>query len=450
MIDDEWRHFRSAFLKNHFTSSGYAGCDADDRWDDLSPPLLLLQPERDEEGNAVEEEKAEQEEEEAEEEEEEIFVPAINTRRKDGRLSISTKSNVLKLAWDHVPYIELFWKTPVMDYLSPSEGIVRKELMISLSSIDKATAYFDRRDRYCQLYPDQVVTERLLPLARGPTSDLRKSENRLMFPPFDRTWRGSQDTRSLHVGICQKEIECKKRDQRKAFPNCFVFYLRWSRDPFTTLFEESHIKIFSTGKIDMPGLNNEQQSIHVEQLIQDWVFPPAMFDVLHLSPPSTLWKRFPEAKIVLMNAEFQCNFPLQTNALRDLLLQQYRLSSELKNENPGLKCTLYLDSRLPLSLPEQTFRLPDEGAAAHCGKVTYTFFHSGEVLVSGACLESMLLFTFDFIRHVLLTHWKEIRSTAIRQHSKKAKKMQYVSKCKIPITFDHLVHQVLNPTDWRE
>lgn len=478
-IDSEWIQFRAQFLRNHYTSSGYTGCDADERGEAAAAAAATEAT-----ATATPKIKEEQENEvlvsEPEEEEEEDalegdscsggggssgdLIPFINTRTSDGRLNISTKSNVLKLNVSAVPYVDLFWKTPVMPYLLPREGIVRKELMVQLTTQQKADEYFRRRDAYVNRYPDQMISERMLPIssARGAAA----GSGGLRFAPFEteEKYRGVHDARSLHVGVCQKEIECKKREERKAFPNCFVFYLRWSRDGGLT-FEESHIKIFSTGKIDMPGINCSRQLSHVKELIQRLVFSPAMIRAVGLredlrveSPPPSACLSSEEAKVVLVNAEFQCNFCINTTRLRDLLFRKFGLKSELKNETPGLKCALFVRKNAPLSRKEQNFQLAPEDELVHRQnktvreqhyKITYTFFHSGEVLVSGACPEVFLLFTFDFIKEVMLENWRAIQSDAPRTNTKKAKKLRYVSKCKYTVRFQHLLDNILSPNDWR-
>ena len=463
-LEREWNLFQKTFIKTHYTSCGYSGTDADERrfaFDEQSPK-------EEEEEPAVANEKDEDDDGAVDEDEYPQFnmIPSINTKTQSGNLQLSTKSNVLKLNTDTVPYMELFWKTPVMPYMLAKEGIVRKEIMIALPTPERAEEYFQRRNRYLHNYKDQIVSERILPLNRGSSSINNQATTILFSNDAESThipYRGPQDTRSLHVGICQKEIECKKREERKAFPNCFVFYLRWSRNGGKT-FEESHIKIFSTGKIDMPGINCPRQLHHIKELIQKLVFPLPMLEAIHLidSPlrdSNTFWQTFDDAKVVLVNAEFQCNFRIQLQKLRDLLFTNYKLKSELKNETPGLKCSLFVRRNLSLNNVQQTFIVdPEDEFAAKRSlsvktkyfKITYTFFQSGEVLVSGACPEEIIEFTFAFMKNVLLINWKSILAVHPRSQTKKSKKLQYVSKCKFSISFPYLLHTVLDrKVDWR-
>ena len=470
-LQTDWEQFRRDFVSSRFTSCGYAGSDGIDR--NVPSSITRKRTESSISNNNENNEHQKEEKEEHgdddvdDEEDDQTWIPIINTRREDNQLQLSTKSNVLKLHIEHIDYQELFWRTPVMPYMLPKEGIVRKEMMITLTSEEKANEYFQRRDNYVSRCTNELVSERVLPLQRGLGNNLKPSPtpsitNQLFFPPFEIGFRGNHDARSLHVGVCQKEIECKKREERKAFPNCFVFYLRWSRNQGLT-FEESHIKIFSTGNIDMPGINDPHLLMHVKQLIQQLVFPPTTLTSLGLqntalSDSSSFWEIIQQAKVVLVNAEFQCNFTIDNVKLRDLFISSFGIKSELKNETPGLKCSLFVRRNLPLSSAAQSFKLDPEDEfntkRSNCMKekyfkITYTFFQSGEVLVSGACPETIIHFSFEFIRNVLLQNWKLIRSFIPRGHTKKAKKLRYVSKCKYTVRYDHLLETILDPTDWR-
>jgi hypothetical protein len=62
------------------------------------------------------------------------------------------------------------------------------------------------------------------------------------------------DIRKITIGMCKKNIMSYRRKDKQAFYNCFVLILRLKMDG---LFKECHVKVFNTGKIKIPGIQND-------------------------------------------------------------------------------------------------------------------------------------------------------------------------------------------------
>ena len=64
-----------------------------------------------------------------------------------------------------------------------------------------------------------------------------------------------KDERKLTVGISKKDIMNSRGKVKNAFYNCFALIVRFY---YKDEFKEIHIKVFNTGKMEIPGvLNNE-------------------------------------------------------------------------------------------------------------------------------------------------------------------------------------------------
>ena len=60
-----------------------------------------------------------------------------------------------------------------------------------------------------------------------------------------------KDIRKVTIGISKKDIVSYRVKQKGAFYNCFVLILR----VHIGVFKEFHVKIFNTGKIEIPVFN---------------------------------------------------------------------------------------------------------------------------------------------------------------------------------------------------
>ena len=90
---------------------------------------------------------------------------------------ISTKTQSLKVVGElPMSFPELFWHVPLVPYMQPREGAVKKELRVELKTEEEVCAYEAPRDAYQAAHPDIAVREMMY----------RK--------------------KFVRVGICQKEL----------------------------------------------------------------------------------------------------------------------------------------------------------------------------------------------------------------------------------------------------
>ena len=63
-----------------------------------------------------------------------------------------------------------------------------------------------------------------------------------------------KDIRKISVGISKKDIISYRIKKKSAFYNCFVLIIRLK---VLDSFKEFHIKVFNTGKFEIPGIQSE-------------------------------------------------------------------------------------------------------------------------------------------------------------------------------------------------
>ena len=64
-----------------------------------------------------------------------------------------------------------------------------------------------------------------------------------------------KDVRKISIGLSNKDIISCRRKKRGAFYNCFVVILRIK---LNEKYKEVHIKVFNTGKLEIPGIQNDE------------------------------------------------------------------------------------------------------------------------------------------------------------------------------------------------
>ena len=64
-----------------------------------------------------------------------------------------------------------------------------------------------------------------------------------------------KDVRKINVGISRKDLTTYRKKKRGAFYNCFVVILRLR---YEDAFKEIHVKVFNTGKLEIPGIQKDE------------------------------------------------------------------------------------------------------------------------------------------------------------------------------------------------
>jgi hypothetical protein len=316
-----------------------------------------------------------------------IETPEINSSivPKCEDLYISTKTKVLFL---NIPIDihSIFWKIPIVEYWKPQEGVIKKQMKI----VSKTPEEYEG---YCKMLENNYYyTENVIKQINNPQA------RRIKF----------KDERKLTVGISKKDIMNCRGKVKNAFYNCFALIMRFEYDG---LFREIHVKVFNTGKLEIPGILNADLFTIVKRMILEQLQP-------FIETPLS-FSESNEEDNVLINSNFNCGFYIQRDKLYHILKSKYGIESSFDPcSYPGVKCKFYFnheigyDNRLQNGCVEEadrSMKMSELGLNMKYTEVSFMIFRTGSCLIVGNCSEKILQYIFDFIKQVLHDEYQHIR-----------------------------------------
>tara|TARA_Y100000748_G_scaffold302498_1_gene304860 strand:+ start:1258 stop:2325 length:1068 start_codon:yes stop_codon:yes gene_type:complete len=285
---------------------------------------------------------------------------------------ISTKTKISYLN-SPIDLASVFWETPVIPYHEPREGVVKKQMKFNSISPEELSELQARASGL------DCVEEHILQRIVNP-------EGRIKF----------KDVRKISIGLAKKDIVSYRRKKRGAFYNCFVMILR-VRD--ADCFKEIHVKVFNTGKLEIPGIQDTDTLTRVLHLVID-VLRPLKSTCAELACIEE------KTETVLINSNFNCGYFIDRDKLYHKLRYEYEIDSAYDPcSYPGIQSTFYHDNQAGV----QTGRQPAPGkSAGEITKVSFMVFRTGSVLIVGKCTESVLDEIYVYLKGLLKQEYREI------------------------------------------
>ncbi len=192
-----------------------------------------------------------------------------------------------------------------------------------------------------------------------------------------------KDQRKISIGVCKKDILSYRSKKKRAFFNCFVVIMRLLHN---NEYKEIHLKVFNTGKLEIPGIQNDELLYKVLDLLVVILKPYLNNELTYLKEKN---------ETVLINSNFNCGYYIDRDKLHDILKYKYRINSNFDAcSYPGIQCKFYYD-RCELI---QTGQQPNH---KEYDEVSFMIFRTGSVLVVGKCHETTLNKIYLFLRNVL-------------------------------------------------
>ncbi len=323
----------------------------------------------------------------------------VNTP-KCNELYISTKTMISYLS-SPIDLKTVFWEIPVIPYHQQTEGVVKKQMKFNSPSQTEVDNIMKKTEKY--LYTDSYVIKRIV----NPTG-------RIKF----------KDVRKLSIGLCKKDITNYKCKQKEAFYNCFVVELRLF-DKEINSFKEIHVKVFNTGKLEIPGIKTDKTLMTVLKLLTKIMRP--------LIGPTLSYNHINET--VLINSNFNCGYFINREKLYEILKYKYKINSAYDPcSYPGIQCKFYYNPKLEIQTGRQPFTSVDEGEMKNITKVTFMIFRTGSVLIVGKCDEFVLKETYKFLKNLFEIEFNDVGREIITQQSKtNTKKKPKIQKKTITI-----------------
>ena len=221
-----------------------------------------------------------------------------------------------------------------------------------------------------------------------------------------------KDQRKVSIGLCKKDIVSYRIKQKRAFFNCFVVILRViDEDDETKSFKEMHVKVFNTGKLEIPGVKTDTM-LHKVQTLLVQILKPILGEDLDFQRD--------HCETVLINSNFKCGYYINRDALYHLLKYKYRINCNYDAcSYPGIQCKFFYVQGMQLG--EQTGQQPLHFTGDETNKhkkarndtkphyeISFMIFRTGSVLIVGKCNEDVLHEIYEFIRTMLETEYMTI------------------------------------------
>jgi TATA-box binding protein (TBP) (component of TFIID and TFIIIB) len=306
---------------------------------------------------------------------------------------ISTTTKIAHLDRE-IDIKKVFWEIPVIRYVDPVEGVIKKQIKFSTTDRADYEEVMARiaNERYCD---NQEIEH------------IDNPEGRIKF----------KDQRKISVGISKKDILCYRSKKKRAFFNCFVMIIRiLSCDVKSAAavgddvkesqcvshlpeFKEMHVKIFNTGKLEIPGIQNIQTLNYVLEVVTRILRPAVSPDLSYLQG---------ECDTVLINSNFNCGFYIDRDKLHELLKYKYRINSNYDScSYPGIQSKFYYVYGREVQNGQQPHYTKTETKPEFC-EISFMIFRTGSVLIVGKCSEEILYVIYNFLKSLLEEEYDQI------------------------------------------
>ena len=305
---------------------------------------------------------------------------------KCSELYISTKTKVVFLNKE-LDINNIFWKIPVIEYWKPIQGIVKKQMKIISKTVEEYNEYKKKLENV-SYYTENIIKQIDNPNAR-----------RIKF----------KDERKITIGISKKDIMNCRGKIKNAFYNCFAIILRFQ---YEGAFKEIHVKVFNTGKMEIPGVLNNNLLDIVKTMVLNIIQP-------HVSTPIYFIENIDKIDDnVLINSNFNCGFYINREKLNSILSKKYGIETSYDPcSYPGVKCKFYFNNDEPF-IPDKQFgkityddinmKMSEKDDNEKYTEVSFMIFRTGSGLIVGNCSEKILVFIFNFIKNILIQEYENI------------------------------------------
>ncbi len=331
-------------------------------------------------------------------------------------LYISTKTKVLYLNQE-IDITGVFWEIPIISYSQPKNGIIKKQIKLNFNTPEEYEYYKER------LKSIPYYTEHQLKHIDNPES------RKIKF----------KDERKITIGISKKDIMNCRSKTKNAFYNCFALIARFQ---FKNTFREIHIKVFNTGKLEIPGI-----------LDNDFIDTVKYIVISTLQPFIKNKLEFVNAdkeQNVLINSNFNCGFYIDREKLNSILKTKYNIETAFDPcSYPGVKCKFYYNHSNTdekqsglIGSEDSNMKMSEKGNNKKYTEISFMVFRTGSCLIVGNCTESILRTVYEFIKKILLQEFHNIHIVTDEPIQKNKK--EKIRKKNIFVSLDYYKKNILN------
>ena len=305
---------------------------------------------------------------------------------------ISTKTKIAYLN-STIDLYKIFWDIPIIDYELPVEGAIKKQ--IKISSTDKKSV---------ELLQEKIKNQKNIScdiIQQVDNPNARKNK--------------FKDIRKINIGINTKDLISYRKKKKGAFYNCFALILRIKEND---MFKEIHVKVFNTGKLEIPGIQNDKTLYYVLESLINILQP-------FIKKKLSYFKN--NIETVLINSNFSCNYIINRNKLFDVLKYKYNIHALYDPcSYPGIQCKFYYNSNKKVQNGKCDCEVKCNSKNKCCNIISFMIFRTGSVLIVGHCDEYILNIIYNFLKKILIDECENIKvniyNNSINEKKKKKKK----------------------------
>jgi hypothetical protein len=331
----------------------------------------------------------------------ELLYDEFNKVPKCSPIYISTKTKISFLNMP-IDIKKVFWEIPIMSYASQRPGIIKKQIKFSCTTKEELDEI--------ELLTQKEMDKRTSFVETQIIEHIDNPEGRIKF----------KDNRKINIGLSKKDIlncRCKKK---RAFFNCFVLIVRVEDENSpadSRTFKEMHIKVFNTGKLEIPGIQHDDSLQNVVNIL---------IRVLKGIVGEHIDYQKNKCDTVLINSNFNCGFYIDRDKLYNILKYKYRINSNYDScSYPGIQCKFFYhihDRNVNnddvvvghgMNLLNQNGQQPTTSDLNDYIEISFMIFRTGSVLIVGKCEDYVLHDIYVFIKEMLRVEFLNICSHVI-------------------------------------
>lgn len=327
--------------------------------------------------------------------------PVITSQEtpKSSDIYISTKTKISYLD-RKINLHKVFWDIPIIPYHIPKIGVVKKQMKFNSASQEELDSMQAKLPK--DVHTDEHIISRIV-----------KNEGRIKF----------RDVRKISIGLCKKDITSYRCKKKQAFYNCFALILRIK---INNEFKEIHVKVFNTGKLEIPGIQTDDVLFTTLNLLTDIMSPY----VVESQDDKLTWLRN-KSETVLINSNFTCGYYVNREKLYNRLKFHYKINSAYDPcSYPGIQCEFWYNK----NSDEQNGQQPTGDSKKDYVKISFMIFRTGSVLIVGKCTEDMLNNIYAFLKELLEKEYQNVGGKLLSDDNKKTTKTKKIRKKTIIIS----------------
>ena len=303
-------------------------------------------------------------------------IKSINQNEipKCSEIYISTQTKIAYLN-SEIDLENIYWQLPIVDYYLPKDGIIKKSIKINC------------------ITPEQVIEleKKIQNEEQIEINVLSKIDN-----PNARKIK-FKDVRKIDIGTSKKDLICYRKKKKGAFYNCFAVILRIF---YKNIYKEVHVKIFNTGKLEIPGIQfDDLLTITLDKLIN--ILKPLTNNNIDYNKENI--------STVLINSNFSCGFFINRFKLYEILKNKYSISAAYDPcSYPGIQCKFYYNKNNIIHDGIKTENFKDLPEDENWREVSFMIFRTGSVLIVGNCTKNILKIIYLFLKKILVQEYPNI------------------------------------------